>query len=334
MPSPRKLFFHNSTHFVTTSVEEGFMFPANPLITLIILKCIARAQQLHPVIIGDILIQATHLHIILTVIDPQDAADFMERFKAEAAHAINRLLGRKKRTVWCEGYDSPILPDIDTVIEKIAYTHANPSNDGLEDSIEKFPGFNTFELRKNAAKGKLSEGVRYHTYAVPRSAFFEIPKGELSQNEYKRIVRRITKHCTDTSFVVEPDGWMKATFGITSKKKRREINKRIVKKLRKAEQRNREVREAEGVPVVGAKSLQREAIGSPYTPKRTGKKMYVHCVDVDLRIEYIRKCKALVAAGRACLKRWRMGDMTARYPLGLFPPTGIRLAEPLVAFEW
>ena len=45
---------------------------------------------------------------------------FMERFKCETAHAVNRLLGRRQVTVWCKGYDSPVILTLDDLVEKLA----------------------------------------------------------------------------------------------------------------------------------------------------------------------------------------------------------------------
>ena len=127
MPRSNKVFFHGSIHFVSISVEEGFMFPPNPLIKELLKKCIAQAQHLYPIQICALLVESTHIHLLVRVIDPQDAVNFFGRFKTESAHAVNRLLGRKKRTVWCEGYDSPLVDDIETIKDKICLLYTSPS---------------------------------------------------------------------------------------------------------------------------------------------------------------------------------------------------------------
>jgi hypothetical protein len=43
----------------------------------------------------------------------------MERFKTESAHAVNNLLGREKRTVWCKSYDEPVILDKAMAIDKL-----------------------------------------------------------------------------------------------------------------------------------------------------------------------------------------------------------------------
>ncbi len=135
--------------FITTSLEEGLLLKANPLMRAIVESCLAKAQKLHKVRICHFTFEDNHVHLILVVENPEDVSDFMGRFKTESAHAINRLLGRRKRTVWCEGYDSPILGNPVDVIKQIVYLYTNPSKDGLVDSIEEYPNFSTWNCFKS-----------------------------------------------------------------------------------------------------------------------------------------------------------------------------------------
>jgi hypothetical protein len=54
-----------------------------------------------------LLVEATHLHIIKVVHNPDDIQKFMRHFKTDSADFLNKILGRKRRTVWQNGYDSP-----------------------------------------------------------------------------------------------------------------------------------------------------------------------------------------------------------------------------------
>ena len=87
--------------FCTLSIEEGLLLLANPLCESIIKTCLARASALYPVRICHVIVEATHVHMIIVVMDPDHVSEFFRYFKAESAHMINRLLGRNKRTV-CE----------------------------------------------------------------------------------------------------------------------------------------------------------------------------------------------------------------------------------------
>lgn len=331
MPQNPKVFFHGGVYFFTMSVEEGFMFPPNPLVREIVLKSAAQAQALHPLEIGDVLVESTHIHMIVQVLDPSDAADFVERFKTESAHAINRLLGRKKRTLWCEGYDSPLIPDLATLISKIAYIYENPSKDGLTDKIEEYPGFNTFHLRKAASEGRrdLLSPVEYRTYFIPRPAFTPLPdSATLTEKDYRNYRRTLVRRKKRTALVVSPNSILKR-FGIESEAELRQVNKQIIEEVRWREEKHRTRRTKEVRAVVGSERLRNTPIGGEYVPERDGRRMLVHSEDSEIRRVVIEWMRALIQKGKEVLARWKQGETWISYPLGLFPPTGIRLAEPI-----
>ena len=92
----------------------------------------------------------------------------MKYFKAETAHRINRVLGRKKRTVWCEGYDSPIVLTPLRALVAIAYLYANPAKDGLNYNIDEYEGVNSWKI---FTSGNLSEENKI----IPRDEFTYLP---------------------------------------------------------------------------------------------------------------------------------------------------------------
>lgn len=79
------------------------------------------AQTLDPVKVIAFIVMGNHVHLIVLVEDPSAVESFMERFKCEIAHTVNRLLGRRQVTVWCEGYDSPVILTVDDLVEKMTY---------------------------------------------------------------------------------------------------------------------------------------------------------------------------------------------------------------------
>ena len=69
-----------------------------------------------------------------------------------------------------------------------------------------------------------------------------------------------------------------------------------------------------------------QPMDTPYTPKKRGRKMWVICGDITLRKMFISAIKALVEQAKEVYKRWKLGDYSLSYPIGLFPP-----AQPKVA---
>ena len=122
--------------------------------------------------------------------------------------------------------------------------------------------------------------------------------------------------------------WMER-FGITDPHEQYLMNQSIIEMVREREAGHREAREAKGRSVVGRRRLEDISVGAPYQPDRRGRRMLVHSVDREFRKKQIRWIRELIRVGREVLERWRQGDFSVSYPMGLFPPTGVRLVEPI-----
>jgi REP element-mobilizing transposase RayT len=297
------------------------MFPPNPLIKLLLEKSLAQAQALHPVCICHLTFETTHVHMLLVVDNPDDVKGFMERFKTESSHAINRLLGREKHTIWCEGYDSPTVLDVPKVLDTIAYIYENPAKDGLVDSINHYPGVCSW---KHFRAGKTS----FPTCFVPRDAIRALPNRLLSLYEYRREARLLTHGRKAVTFKISPDAWMKV-FEITDPQERRKLNESIIQEVAQREAVHRQLRTAAGKQVIGAARLQEQPIGRAFTPEREGQKMICLASDKELRIPFIQAVKDLIEEGKEVLAEWRRGNFTIPYPLGLYPPSLPKRAEVL-----
>ena len=323
MPRPRKLIFHKTVLFVTTSVEEGLVFPANAVVKAVLRSALARAQSLHPVVVSHLLFEATHAHFVMVVENPDDVKGFIERFKTESAHAVNRLLGRKKRTVWCRGYDSPVLLTVGDVLEKIVYLYINPAKDNLEESVKKYPGLSSWEMfTKNRHK---------HQWAwVHRPGVPSLKGKALSAEGYNQVAGEMVAGAWGKrqEFCVEPDAWM-GCFGVRDPKEKARLNERIVEQVQAREDSYRERRIQQGKTVIGRKRLVAQGLDIGYRPEREGRQTWCICSDRERRKEFINWVKGLIERAYDVYLRWRMGDYTLAYPLGLYAPSLPKLAEPL-----
>ena len=309
-----KLFINGTVLFITTGVEQGLIFPMTSTMRRILRSIIARAQTLHPVRICHFLMEATHLHMLVIVDNPDDIKGFMERFKTESAHAVNALLGRRKRTVWCEGYDSPALLTVEDVIRKIIYLYANPAKDGLVSSIQQYPGLSSWGMfRRQTERVQVQ---RIHRSEVKRMS----SKGHKAL--LSKLLRRVPQYLS-----LHPDAWMDG-FQVP-KEARSALDARIKKEIAQEELQYQKDRDRERRGVVGKERLIARGMDLTYIPQRHGRKMWCICSDIQLRKAYIAWAKALVACGREVYHRWKLGDFSVRYPVGLYPPSFPRQAELL-----
>jgi REP element-mobilizing transposase RayT len=148
MPRPPRLLFPHTVVLVTSRVQQGLPFVCTPLMEMILWSALVVAQNLHPIKVIGFVVMGNHVHIIALVEDPTDVESFMERFKCESAHAINRLLGRRQVTVWCEGYHSPPILTLDDLVERVAYVYANPVRAHRTDSIPPMHGLLYFPTKR------------------------------------------------------------------------------------------------------------------------------------------------------------------------------------------
>ncbi|MDZ4786645.1 MAG: transposase [bacterium] len=299
------------------------MFPANSLVNEIVKSTLASAQKHHPVEVSHIIVQSTHVHFTATVVDPNDIRGFMERFKTESAHRINRLLGKKKRTIWCEGYDSTIILDLEKAIEKIVYIYINPIKDGLVESIDHYPGISSWEFLNK-------QKTTFATYFIPRDAVRKLEDRILSREDYERERRHLLLKKKRTSFKIDINAWMKV-FNITDLEEQKEINQKIVEAVREKENEYRENRQFEKKTVLGVTKLLKERPGSTFIPNREGRKTFCISSDKKIRISFIQSIKELISQARSVLLEWRKGNFQTPYPIGLYPPSLPKRAE---AFGW
>jgi REP element-mobilizing transposase RayT len=311
MPRARKLHLNDTVLFLTSSIEEGLLLPQNPLIIAILKSCMARAQFHFPVCICYFLFEANHLHMIILVDDPELVRGFMERFKTESAHAINRLLGRNKRTVWCAGYDSPILLTAADVIDKIVYLYTNPSKDNLADSIEQYVGFNSYNFIKN---NTLEIDCPY----ISRSTISPLENEKYTVQEFKNLAQMLIadSNCSH-KLTISPNAWMKCFPEIDNPD---EVNTKIDLLIKQDEQRYSEQRKLENKSVPSPSKLQSESFTLNYQSNRKGRRTFCISHDRNLRKRFIKSIKFLVEKAKSVYQRWLHGDFSVDYPLGLYPP--------------
>jgi REP element-mobilizing transposase RayT len=315
---------NDSVLFVTFSVEEGLLLLSNPLCLAIIRSCLAAAQKLYPVRICHLLVEATHVHLIVVVHNPEDVQAFLRHFKTESAHALNSLLGRNKRTVWCAGYDSPIVLTMTKTIAVIGYIYSNPAKDNLVGSIEEYPGFSTWKMFQKGELTKLWKRIRRPQYRA-------LTPDSHTLTGYTREAERLLKESQDVEpFVLEPNAWLEA-FGVKEPEQQEKINSRVIRLVRYLELRAERKRQRQRKRVIGRERLIHEKLDLTYRPDRKGRKTWCLSDDRTARIEYIRFFKKLKQEARRVLALWRMGDTSAKYPPGLYPPSMPKLANVFIA---
>ena len=308
----RRAIFHNHVYMLTTSVESGIMLPANPLVKYILTSALLKAQMHHNIKISHFLVNGTHIHFIVRVINPEDIPNFMERFKTESAHYLNRLLGRKKRTIWCSRYDMSACLEYTDVINRIIYIYNNPVKDGLISSIGIYPGLSSwqrFRSNKSYIKGcLLSRREIKPVKQVPSEEHFERSRKRLAIKKKVKILD------------INPNDWMKA-FDIKAAEEIEEINQIIISGIKENMQEIHQMRAAKGKEhFLGSHKLRNQEIDLSYEPQRSGRKMWCYSQNRKSRKLYIAWVKSLAEEAREVYHDWKKGITSRRMPIGMFAP--------------
>ena len=323
MPRPPRVLFPQTVTLLTSRVQQGLPFVSTPLMEMILWSALAVAQNLHKIKVIALVIMGNHIHILALVEDPVDVESFMERFKSESAHAINRLLGRRQVTVWNEGYDSPPILTIDDLIEKIAYVYANPVRAHRTDSIDNYLGVSSWKM---FTSGNLSKEV----LRIRRPFVHALPKGVLSPAEQQQKAALLKAKAKETlTFTLSPNAW---TTAFPHQMPIEELNQKVLNRVREIEQEMLALRKREHIILPTAYQIITQPIDTPYSPATFGRRMWCICRNIPVRKAFIAFVKQLVLQARDVRRAWAQGDFTPPFPPGLFPPCPPILANLLPYF--
>ena len=318
MPSPRRVFINNSAVFVTTRTEEGLPLVPTDFMNMIIWSALAKGQALHPdVAVCGFVFLPNHFHMLLVVEDPEQVSPYVGYVKQELAHAINRLLNRRQKTIWKAEFDAPPVLDSAKALEVLAYIYLNPVEAGLECSANDYPGVSSWGMLNSGRSTRWCEGIsrdsinRLTTPARP----------DRHDRELCSYYRRASK--ASFRFNLKPFAWKKC-FSDTSEMSDADLKACLLEKVANREAALAEERKKNRVTVLGRSALVCSSMLRTYTPKKYGKRMICLASCRELRVEYITFFRELCARASAVYAKWKQFDYSEAYPEQLFAPAFIR----------
>lgn len=249
---------------------------------------------------------------MLRVIDPEAVSSFVGYIKQESAHALNRLLGRKKKTIWEEGFDSPLILDSDKAFEQFVYVLLNPVKDKLVSCMDDYPGVSSYSCLK-------SNQTEIMIKRIFRSSIKKLKDPHrpwLEEDTY----RFAGKEGEEMKLKLFFTSWKKC-FLNTSHLSDEQVKDKLLECLR--------LKQEEFPPLkLDANRLKRQSILMPYVPTSYGKRTICLSSSIEERKSFIRFYRNLCEEARAVFNQWRLGNLLP-FPLGLFPPSLPRMANLL-----
>jgi REP element-mobilizing transposase RayT len=313
MSLPPRLVFPGTTILVTSRIESGLPLTAAAYMNLTIQAMMARAQRLFPVTLCHFVVMGNHIHLLISAKSPEVLSGFMNLYKTDIAHVVNKLRGRRQRTVWKKGFDTATILTLDDVVEKIVYIYTNPQQANLEKTIEAFPGVSSWRMYMTGEREREFPALR-------RSHYGKIERGRMSRSEQMALADGLKERTREkVTLHVDPDAWME-NFNIRDPEEKANINRRIRSMVREREEQLDKVRIRDGKGVVGRDPHIDMPLDYEFTPKKFSKRMWCICRDIPKRVDFILFVKGLIKKARDVRERWKVGDFSVPFPLGLHPP--------------
>ncbi len=312
MPENRKYFVNKTVLFITARTEEGLpLIPSYPL-NLIIWGILGRARQKFSIRVCYFIFMANHLHMIVVVENPEHVSAFIGYVKCEIAHAVNRLLNRRRKTVWAEGYDSPVVLTYESVIRYIEYIFTNPLRANLVNYLHEYPGVSSWKMFT-------SGNFERKCYHVARDEILPLPEAAISITKQKQLEKYYTEIASPVMFELEPFAWLDCFPG-ASETDVETIKSRIVSQVNERALEYITLRKSEKKSVLGPTALRYQSMLKEYTPKKFSTKMICISCCKDLRRSFISHYRALCDRARKVFEAWKIGDLTEGIPPGLLAP--------------
>lgn len=315
MSSNNKVTIRNTVSFISTRTEENLPFVTCLLMNVILWAIMARARKLFDVTVCHFIFMANHLHLLVVTNNPEHTKEFIGYIKRESAHLINRLLGRKKKTIWCEGYDDPKVLCPKDVIRYIVYIYLNPVKAKLVPSIDQYPGISSWKMFITNTRTKVMKWYG-------RSNLVPISSTTPDIREQREYLSNLFKEAKSTSkFKLEPWAWIRCFPELKSADIGR-IKKTILDCINKGQQELRQTGE-----FLGAEKLQQQSIDKSYRPTKHSKRMICICSDLELRKAFISWYKSQRDRARELIRNLKQGFTIPDFPSGFFAPGGTLLSN-------
>ena len=315
MARVRKVFISRKSYFITFRAESGLLLPSTELMNRILEGILCKAASLYKIEVVAFKFMANHVHMIVTVVCPESVDNFVQYVKRESAHAVNRLLGRRKRTVWCEGYDSPVFLDQDKLIEKLVYLYTNAAESDISDSVDQYPGLSSWKMFKSGDYSIKRKRIRRDSIPV-------IGTNAISLSRQEELISELEDSSVETNtFTLSPYAFLK---GFDTDSSEEEIKAEIINRVQEKEE---EFRRKRTKPLPSLTRLKTSGIKLDYTPKKFGKRMICLGSDREERVEYISWYRRLCEKAASIYREFKNKLHELRLPPGLFSPGGYLTAN-------
>ena len=308
--------------------KKGLPLVCTRYMELAFKSILARANHNKDITLVSWIVNNSHVHLMAIPGDNlEEFKEFYSQIMTNLNKAVKKLIGRKRNlSLWEEVSVYPI-DCVDTCKKRLSYIFSNPSQDNLTDTIEQYPGCNTFTIFKNNMSD-LEALVKEDIPWIREQDLFELSDLSPTPSEDRVITKhmlRISKektHNAKHTLKVYPNAWIACYLKDSTKEEVEDLNNSVMTMLRAREAEMISERASKGKIVIGAKALRRTMLMADHTPKKKkgiGRILFL-AASRERHLELEKEYKKFVYACRECLCAWRAGDHNVLWPPGAFLP--------------
>jgi hypothetical protein len=261
-----------------------------------------------------------HSHSIAVSVTSENLSKFHMELKKKTTDAVKALLGLSSLTLWEKRTGVFRIATLEDAIERVIYVYSNPSNAGLSDSIEQYPGISSWTIFKEC-KPEINAEVEIEARWYPVSEIPQLPANRrLSPQEDLALCRKLkeSEKAMRHPIVVKPFKWLE-TYGVTEPQEIERIRQKIISRVSENERENALARAKSGRESASPSALRGDLFMKPHEPKKKERKIFLICSDKALRLELLEAFRHLVSKCRECYQKAKAG-IRVEWPPGTFTP--------------
>jgi hypothetical protein len=261
----------------------------------------------------------SHTHDLAVSHSGNQLAKFYMELQKKTTDAVKALLGIPCLSLWEDRSTAARVVDLADAISRIVYIYCNPSNAALCDSIDEYPGINSWSAFLSCEPFVDAE-VTIDARWYPVSEIPRLPARSLSSFQDAALHETLLKSEKAQShpIVLKPFKWLEQ-FGITEPLRIENIRKQIIARVREVESANAATRATANTRCIPRSVLLREEYMKPHNPKKKQRKIYLICGDKEQRVEILQEYKRILARCKECYQKAKEG-LRVDWPPGTFMP--------------
>jgi hypothetical protein len=218
-----------------------------------------------------------HSHTVAVSNECKKISKFYMELQKKTTDTVKALLRLSSLSLWEDRPTVAKIATLDDTIARIAYIYCNPSNASLSDSIEEYPGINSWSAFLTC-EPSIDAQVVIDARWYPVSEVPQLTSRSLSPKQDDRLFQELvaSEEALQHPIVIKPFKWLEV-FGVSEPLEIEKIRQKIIAQVRETERANAEARQAAGKRCVPRAVLLREPYMKPHTPKKKERKIYLIC---------------------------------------------------------